>query len=49
MPITNTNFDDFDEYLKDMGRKRFLQRLGKQETNVRQAQRRLSKLHNVEN
>ena len=43
----NTNFDDFDEYLKDMGRKRFLQRLGKQETNVRQAQRRLSKLHNV--
>ena len=22
----NTNFDDFDEYLKDMGRKRFLQR-----------------------
>ena len=34
-------FDDFDEYVKDVGRKRFLQRLGKVETNIRKAHRRL--------
>ena len=37
-------FDDFDEYLKDVGRKRFLQRLGKVETNIRKAHRRLKTL-----
>ena len=31
----STKFDDFDEFLKDLGRKRFLQRFGSDETNVR--------------
>ncbi len=37
-------FDDFEEYLKDYGRKRFLMRLGKEESNYKKAGRRLSKL-----
>tara|TARA_Y100001963_G_C6765117_1_gene441778 strand:+ start:915 stop:1694 length:780 start_codon:yes stop_codon:yes gene_type:complete len=39
-----SKFDDFDEYLKDVGRKRFLQRLGKVESNIRVAQRKLKTL-----
>ncbi len=40
----STKFDDFDEFLKDLGRKRFLQRFGSDETNVRKAQRRLRRM-----
>lgn len=40
----SNKFDDFDEFLKDLGRKRFLQRFGSNETNVRKAQRRLRRL-----
>tara|TARA_Y100000310_G_scaffold15954_1_gene16004 strand:+ start:2472 stop:3260 length:789 start_codon:yes stop_codon:yes gene_type:complete len=39
-----TKFDDFDEYLKDRGRKRFLMRLGKSESNIRKAHRKLRNL-----
>mgnify|MGYP001284430129 CR=1 FL=1 len=37
-------FNDFEEYLKDMGRKLFLRKLGEIESNVRIAQRELKKL-----
>ena len=43
MGFENSKFDDFDEYLKDLGRRLFLQRLGREETNVRRAQRLLRK------
>ena len=34
-------FNDFDEFLKNLGRKRFLQRFGSDESNIRKAQRKL--------
>jgi len=48
MAFKNQNrIDDFDEWLKSYGRKLFLQRLGRDESNVRKAQRRLVREKNL--